>query len=95
MYYRDNVVEKINLSLVLKTTESVCSALGIKLGKLQEAYVTELPKFPTKSLYAEYMENTTETPFYYLFSSLLSMVHCMKCTCRQKVIFTNTPLNIY
>ena len=33
MYYYDDVVEKIDLSLVLKTGESVCSALGIKLGK--------------------------------------------------------------
>ena len=33
MYYYDDVVEKIDLSLILKATESVCSALGIKLGK--------------------------------------------------------------
>ena len=46
MYYYDDVVKKIDLSLVLKTAESVCSTLGIKLGKSWEAYVTELPKFP-------------------------------------------------
>ena len=38
MYYYDDVVKKIDLSLVLKTAESVCSALGIKLGKSWEAY---------------------------------------------------------
>ena len=46
MYYYDDVVEKIDLSLVFKTAESVCSALGIKLGKSWEAYVTELSKLP-------------------------------------------------
>ena len=39
-YYHD-VVEEIHLSLVLKTAESVCSAIGIKLEKSSEAYVTE------------------------------------------------------
>ena len=33
MYYRDDVVEKIDLNAVLKTAESVCSALGFKLAK--------------------------------------------------------------
>ena len=33
MYYHDDVVENIDLNLVLKTTKSVCSALGFKLGK--------------------------------------------------------------
>ena len=33
MYYRDDVVEKIDLNVVLKTAECVCSALGFKLGK--------------------------------------------------------------
>ena len=51
MHYYDDVVEKIDLSLVLKIGESVCSALGIKLGKLWEAYVTGLPKFPWTNLY--------------------------------------------
>ena len=46
MYYRDDVVEKMDLNVVLKTAESVCSAIGLKLGKSWEAYVTELPKFP-------------------------------------------------
>ena len=29
--YRDVVLEKINLNAVLKTSESVCSAVGLKL----------------------------------------------------------------
>ena len=56
VYYYDDVVEKTDLSLVLKTTESVCSALGIKLGKSWEAYVTELPKFPWTNLYITSLE---------------------------------------
>ena len=44
MYYYDNVVKKIDLSLVLKTAESVCTALGTKLEKTSqwEAYVTTI-----------------------------------------------------
>ena len=56
MYYYDDVVEKIDLSLVLKTAESVCSTLGIKLGKSWEAYVTELPKFTWTNLYITSLE---------------------------------------
>ena len=33
MYYHDEVVEQIDLNVILKTAESVCSALGFKLGK--------------------------------------------------------------
>ena len=51
MYYRDEVVEKIDLNTVLKTTEGVCSALGFKLAKSWEVYVTELPKMPWTSIY--------------------------------------------
>ena len=47
----DDVVEKIELSLVLKTAESVCSALSTKLGKSWEVYVTELPKVPWTNRY--------------------------------------------
>ena len=36
---------------MLKATESICSALGFKLGKSWEAYVTELPKMPWTSIY--------------------------------------------
>lgn len=56
MYYHDDVVDEIDLSLVLKTAETVCSALGIKLGKSWEAYVTELPKLPWTSLYLTSLE---------------------------------------
>ena len=45
MYYNDDVVDKVDHSLVLKTAESVCSALGIKLGMSCKANVTEVPKF--------------------------------------------------
>ena len=41
MYYHDEVVEQIDLNVILKTAESVCSTLGFKLGKTWEAYVTE------------------------------------------------------
>ena len=50
MYYHDEVMEQIDLNVILKTAESVCSALGFKLGKTWEAYVTELPKFPWTSI---------------------------------------------
>ena len=56
MYYRDDVVEKIDLNVVLKTAESVCSAIGLKLGKSWEAYLTELPKFPRTSIYLTSLE---------------------------------------
>ena len=46
MYYHDDVVEKIDLNVILKTAESVCSALGFKLRKTWEACVTELPNQP-------------------------------------------------
>ena len=56
MYYRDEVMEQIDLNLVLKATESICSALGFKLGKSWEAYVTELPKMPWTSIYLASLE---------------------------------------
>ena len=56
MYYHDEVVEKIDLNVILKTAESVCSALGFKLGKTREAYVTELPKLPWTSIYLTSLE---------------------------------------
>ena len=37
MCYHDEVVEKIDLNFMLKATESICSALGFKLGKSWEA----------------------------------------------------------
>ena len=33
IYYHDDVVEQINLNVILKTAESVCSALGFNLSK--------------------------------------------------------------
>ncbi|KAJ7387938.1 hypothetical protein OS493_001290 [Desmophyllum pertusum] len=45
-YYHDEAREKIDLGIVMKTVESVCSAVGLKLGKSWEAYLTELPTFP-------------------------------------------------
>ena len=56
MYYRDDVIEKIDLNAVLKTTESVCSALGFKLAKSWEVYVTELPKMYWTSIYLTSLE---------------------------------------
>ena len=50
MYYHDDVLEKIDLNVVQKTAENVCSALG-KLGKSRNAFVTELTKFPWTSIY--------------------------------------------
>ena len=48
MYYHDEVVEQIDLNSMLNTTESICSALGFKLGKSWEAYVNELPKIAVR-----------------------------------------------
>ena len=56
MYYHDEVVEQIDLNVILKTAESVCSALGFKLGKTWKAYVTELPKLPWTSIYLTSLE---------------------------------------
>ena len=53
IYYH---VEKIDLSLVSKTTESVCSTLGMKLEKSCEAYVPEFPKFSWTNLYVASLE---------------------------------------
>ena len=57
MYYHDNVVEKIDLNLVLKTAVKMCAVpLGIKLGKSWEANVTELLKFPWTNMYITSLE---------------------------------------
>ena len=56
MYYHDEVEEQFDLNVILKTAESVCSALGFKLGKTWEAYVTELPKLPWTSIYLTSLE---------------------------------------
>ena len=49
-------MEQIDLNSVLKATESICSALGFKLGKSWEAYVSELPKMPWTSIYLASLE---------------------------------------
>ena len=49
-------MEQIDLNVMLKTAESVCSALGFKLGKMWEAYVTELPKLSWTSIYLTSLE---------------------------------------
>ena len=36
LYYREDVVEKIDLNAVLDNVESVCNALGLKLGQSSE-----------------------------------------------------------
>ena len=56
MYYHDEVGEKINLNFILKATERICSALGFKLRKSWEAYVSELPKMPWTSTYLASVE---------------------------------------
>ena len=55
-YYHDVAREKIDLAVVMKTVESVCSALGLKLGQTWESYLTELPKLPWTSLYLTSLE---------------------------------------
>ena len=55
-YYHDEVREKIDLNVVLKTAESVCSVVGLKLSSSWETYVTELPKFPWTSMYLASLE---------------------------------------
>ena len=45
LYYREDVVEKIDLNAVLNNVESVCNALGFKLGQSWKMCVmSELPK---------------------------------------------------
>ena len=44
MSYHDEVVEQIDLNSMLSATESISSALGFKLSRSWEAYITELPK---------------------------------------------------
>ena len=55
-YYHDVAREQMNLAVVMKTVESVCSTLGLKLGQTWESYLTELPKLPWTSLYLTSLE---------------------------------------
>ena len=56
MYYHKDVSEKVNLGMVMKTANSVCSALGLTLGHSWKAYLTELPKFPWTNIYLTSLE---------------------------------------
>ena len=55
-YYHDEAREQIDLAVVMKTVESVCSTLGLKLDQTWERYLTELPKLPWTSLYLTSLE---------------------------------------
>ena len=50
------MVEKIDLNPVLNNVESVCNALGFKLGQSWEMYVSELPKMPGTSVFLTSLE---------------------------------------
>ena len=55
-YYHDEAREQIDLAVVMKTVENVCSTLGLKLDQTWESYLTELPKLPWTSLYLTSLE---------------------------------------
>ena len=56
LYYREDVVEKIDLNAVLNNVESVCKALGFKLGQSWKMYVSELPMMPWTSIFLASLE---------------------------------------
>ena len=56
LYYREDVVEKIDLNAVLNNVESVCKALGFKLGQSWKMYVSELPKMPWTNIFLASLE---------------------------------------
>ena len=57
--YHDEAREQIYLAVVMKTVESVCSALGLKLDQTWGNYLTELPKLPwTSSVYISFLWNS-------------------------------------
>ena len=56
MYYREDVVGKIDLNAVLNNVESVCKALGFKLGQSWKTYVSEPPKMPWTSIFLASLE---------------------------------------
>ena len=55
-YYHNVAREQIDLAVVMKTVENVCSTLGLQLGQRWESYLTELPKLPWTSLYLTSLE---------------------------------------
>ena len=56
LYYREDVVKKIDLNAVPNNVESVCNALGFKLGQTWKMYVSELPKMPWTSIFLASLE---------------------------------------
>ena len=72
-YYHDVARKQIDLAVVMKIVESVCSTLGLKLGQTWESYLTELPKLPWTSLYLtsleleHYVEDMKERVLYALY----------------------------
>ena len=49
-------LKKIDLNAVLNNAESVCNALGFKLGQSWKMYVSELPKMPWTSIFQASLE---------------------------------------
>ena len=72
-YYHDEAREQIDLAVVMKTVESVCNTLGLKLGQTWESYLTKLPKLAQTSLYLtsleleNYVEDMKERVLYALY----------------------------
>ena len=56
LYYREDLMEKIDLNAVLNNVESVCNALGFKLCQTWKMYVSELPKMPWTSIFLASLE---------------------------------------
>ena len=56
LYYRDDVLEKIDVNAVPNSVESVCNALDFKLGQSWEMYVSELPKMPWTTIFLTSVE---------------------------------------
>ena len=55
-YYHDVACEHIDLAVVMKNVESVCSTLGLKLGQTWESYLMELLMLHWTSLYLTSLE---------------------------------------
>ena len=49
-------LKKIDLNAILNNAESVCNALGLKLGQSWKMYVSELPKMPWTSIFLASLE---------------------------------------
>jgi len=56
MYYHNDVSEKVKLGMVMKTADSMCSALGLTFGHSWKACLTELPEFPWINIYLTSLE---------------------------------------